>query len=165
MNNELTGVYYVKNTENGTFQDITTLFDGVRVLEIKGINEQGKAINIYNEQWVNVPSGKEDFMITTLDENEQPVIVRENVDVEITFLVHQKYANNTIDVKTQHDLFINYMTQQDVWIRTAYQNNAIAHCVALDAYQPTTMKLKRDNNANYALGTIKMHCLEKITQE
>lgn len=157
MSNELRGVYYIKNTQNGTFQDITTLFDGVRVLAVSGVAAKGKAVNVYHEQWID--SETEDFMITT----NNGTIIRENVDVEVTFIVHNRYATNTIDVKYQHDAFVDYMTQKDVWIRTGYQNNVIAHCVCLDGYEPTTMKLKRDDNANYALGTIKLHCLETIT--
>lgn len=158
-NNELTGVYFAKNTPNGTFQDITTLFDGVRVLQVSGVSAKGKAVNVYHEQWLD--SEQEDFMITT----NNGVIIRENVDIEITFLVHQRYATSTIDVKTQHDLFVAFLTNTDVWIKTAYQNNATAHCVCLDGYEPTTMKLKRDNNANYALGTIKLHCIDEIQHD
>lgn len=157
MNNDLRGAYYIKNTENGTFQDITTMFDGVRVLEVKGVAEKGKAVNVYHEQWID--SDKEDFLITS----NNGIIVRENVDIEVTFLVHQRYASDNIDVKTQHDLFVKYLTDKDVWIRTGYQNNVVAHCVCLDAYEPTTMKLQRNESANYALGTIKLHCLENIT--
>ena len=157
MNNDLTGAYFVKNAANDTFVDITDLYDGVRILSVTGVAAKGKAVNVYNAQWQD--SATEDFMITS--NNGQ--IIRENVDIEVTFLVHQRYAFNTIDVKTQHDNFVNYMTNTDVWIRTAYQNNVIAHCVALDGYEPTTMKLKRDNDANYALGTIKLHCIESIT--
>ena len=156
-NNDLRGVYYIKNTENGNFQDITTLFDGVRVLQVSGVAAKGKAVNVYHEQWLD--SDKEDFLVTS----NNGIIVRENVDIEVTFLVHQRYASNTIDVKTQHDLFVKYLTDKDVWIRTGYQNNVIAHCVCIDAYEPTTMKLQRNVSANYALGTIKLHCLENIT--
>jgi len=157
MNNDLIGVYYIKNTENGNFQDITTLFDGVRVLQVSGVAAKGKAVNVYHEQWID--SDKEDFLVTS----NNGIIVRENVDIEVTFLVHQRYASDNIDVKTQHDLFVKYLTDKDVWIRTGYQNNVIAHCVCLDAYEPTTMKLQRNELANYALGTIKLHCLENIT--
>ena len=148
--------YYVKNTSTGIFQDVATKFQGVRVLSVTGVAAKGKAVNVYHEQWMD--SETEDFMITT----NNGTIIRENVDIEVTFLVHNKYATNTIDVKTQHDAFVNYMTNSDVWIRTSYQNNVIAHCVCLDGYEPTTMKLKRDENANYALGTIKLHCIETI---
>ena len=153
---DLKQAYYIKNTARGTFTDVSSAFAGVRILSVTGVAAKGKAVNVYNAQWMD--SEQEDFMITT----NSGTIIRENVDIEVTFIVHQRYANSTINVKTQHDNFVNYMTQKDVWIRTGYQNNAIAHCVALDAYEPTTMKLKRDSNANYALGTIKLHCIETI---
>lgn len=156
-NNDLRGVYYIKNTQNGNFRDITALFDGVRVLEVSGVAAKGKAVNVYTAQWMD--SETEDFMITT----NNGTIIRENVDIQVTFIVHQRYASNTIDVKTQHDNFVNYLTNKDVWIRTGYQNNVIAHCVCIDGYEPTTMKLQRNSEANYALGTIKLHCIQSIT--
>lgn len=154
--NDLKQAYYVKNTQNGTFQDVATKFQGVRILSVTGVAAKGKAVNVYHEQWMD--SETEDFMITT----NNGTIIRENVDIEVTFLVRQQYATSVIDVKTQHDNFVKFMTDKDVWIRTSYQNNVIAHCVCLDGYEPTTMKLKRDVNANYALGTIKLHCIETI---
>ena len=154
--NDLKQAYYIKNTSNGSFVDVATAFAGVRILSVTGVAAKGKAVNVYNAQWMD--SETEDFMITT----NNGTIIRENVDIEVTFIVHQRYTNNTIDVKTRHDQFVNYMTNTDVWIKTSYQNNVVAHCVALDAYEPTTMKLKRDNNTNYALGTIKLHCIETI---
>lgn len=153
---DLKQAYYIKNTSNGSFVDVATAFAGVRILSVTGVAAKGKAVNVYNAQWMD--SEQEDFMITT----NSGTIIRENVDIEVTFIVHQRYTNSTINVKTQHDNFVNYMTNTDVWIKTTYQDNVIAHCVALDAYEPTTMKLKRDNNANYALGTIKLHCIETI---
>lgn len=153
---DLKQAYYVKNTQNGSFQDVATKFQGVRILSVTGVAAKGKAVNVYHEQWMD--SETEDFMITT----NNGTIIRENVDIEVTFLVRQQYATSVIDVKTQHDNFVKFMTDKDVWIRTSYQNNVIAHCVCLDGYEPTTMKLKRDVNANYALGTIKLHCIETI---
>ena len=153
---DLKQAYYVKNSARGNFVDVASAFDGVRILSVTGVAAKGKAVNVYNAQWMD--SQNEDFMITT----NNGTIVRENVDVQVTFIVHNRYATNDIDVKTKHDQFVNFMTNTDVWIKTSYQNNVIAHCVALDNYEPTTMKLQRDNNANYALGTIKLHCLETI---
>lgn len=155
--NTLRGAYFVKFTENGNYTDVTTLVDGVRVLKVEGINERGKPVNIYTAQWVN--SQTEDFEITTLDANQNPVVIRENVDIEITFLVHQRYATNTIDVLTQHDLFVDYLTNQDIWVKTTYADKEV-HCVCLEAYEPTTVKLKRNSDSNYMLGTIRLHTLE-----
>ena len=33
--------YFVKNTANGTFTDVTTLVDGVRILQIEGMAAKG----------------------------------------------------------------------------------------------------------------------------
>lgn len=157
MSRELKGVYYIKNTQNGQWTDITTLFDGVRVLKIDGFMARGKAVNIYTAKWID--SQEEDFMITTLDEHENPIVVRENVDIEVTFIVKQKYATNTIDVLTQSEAFVNYMTNSDVWIKTGYVGNKYVHCVCLDEYKPTTTKLNRGTDS-WVMGTIKLHTLD-----
>lgn len=150
--------YFVKNTLNGTFQDITTLFDGVAVLKLDGMLAKGKAINVYHEQWVN--EQEEDFLITTLDTNDNPIVIRENVDIELTFIVRQKYANSTIDVQTVHDNFVNYMTNSDVWLKSSYVGNKYVHCMCVDEYQPTTTKLQRGDDKSYMMGTIKFHTLD-----
>ena len=148
--------YFVKNIANGTFTDVTTLVDGVRILQIEGMAAKGKAINVYNQQWMD---GSEDFLITMMDNSETPVIIRENMDIKVTFLVKQKYATNTIDVLTQHNTFVNYMTNTDVWLKSAYMNNMVAHCVCLDNYEPTLLKLNRGDES-FAMGTITFHCLD-----
>lgn len=162
MANNSSGRYFVKNTENGTFQDITTLFNGVAILKLTGMDGKGKPVNIYQAQWVN--SQREDFMITTLDENNNPVVIRENVDIEITFIVRQKYATTTIDVQTVHDNFTNYMTNSDVWVKSSYLGNKYVHCVCLKEYKPTTTKLDRADNS-YMMGTITLHTLDAPTKE
>lgn len=162
MANNSSGRYFVKNTENGTFQDITTLFNGVAILKLTGMDGKGKPVNIYQAQWVN--SQREDFMITTFDENNNPVVIRENVDIEITFIVRQKYATTTIDVQTVHDNFTNYMTNSDVWVKSGYLGNKYVHCVCLKEYKPTTTKLDRGENS-YMMGTITLHTLDAPTKE
>lgn len=160
MNNSR-NTYFVKNTVNGTFQDITTLFDGVAILKVDGMLAKGKPVNIYTAQWVN--SQKEDFMITTLDANNNHVVIRENVDIDITFIVREKYAVSTIDVQTVHDNFVNYMTNSDIWLKSSYVGNKYVHCVCLKEYKPTTMKLHRNNGNSYAMGTITLHTLNAPT--
>jgi hypothetical protein len=152
--------YFVKNTEDGTFQDITVLFDGVAVLKVDGMLAKGKPVNIYTAQWID--SQKEDFMITTLDDNDNPVVIRENVDIEITFIVRQKYANSVIDVQDVHDSFVDYMTNSDVWIKSSYLGNRYVHCVCLSEYKPTTVRLQRGGDS-YIMGTIKLHTLNTPT--
>ena len=157
MANKSSGRYYAKNTESGTFADITMLFDGVAVLKVDGLNAKGKPVNIFTQQWLS--NQKEDFLITTLDDNDNPVVIRENVDLELTFIVRQKYASTTINVQTVHDSFVAYMTNSDVWIKSAYMGNKYAHCVCLKEYKPTTQKLDRGSDS-YMMGTITLHCLD-----
>ena len=152
--------YFVKNTSNGTFVDITTLFDGVAVLKLDGMLAKGKPVNIYTAQWID--SQQEDFMITTLNVSGNPVVIRENVDLELTFIVRQKYATRTINVQSVHDSFVNYMTGSDVWLRSAYLGNKYVHCVCLKEYKPTTVKLDRGNDS-YIIGTITFHTLDAPT--
>lgn len=159
MAQDLRNKYFAKNTANGTFVDLTTTFNGLRVLKVDGMLAKGQAVNIYNEQWVN--SQEEDFMITTRDEYGNPIVVRENVDIDITFAVKQKYAsgNTAIDVKQVHDAFISYMTNSDVWIKSAYVNNEYVHCVCLKGYKPTIAKLQRGDNS-FIMGTLTLHTLD-----
>ena len=151
--------YFVTNTANGSFMDIATLFDGVAVLMMTGLSSKGKPVNIYSEQWVN--EQEEDFLITTLDENNQPVVIRENVDIELTFIVRKKYATNqeNFDVLAKHDAFVDYMTNTDVWLKSAYMGNKYVHCVCEKEYKPTAIMLNRGDNS-YMTGTITLHTLD-----
>lgn len=155
----LTNKYYVKTTASGTYADVTTLVDGVRVLEINGMLDQGKAVNVYTAQWID--SQTEDFLITKVDDNDRPVVVRENPDISITFIVGDKYASSTIDTRVAHDTFVSMLTSSDVWVASTYTNKE-AHCMALDSYSPTTIKLHRGEKS-YIIGTIKLHVLDTIT--
>lgn len=156
MNNS-SNRYFVKNTESGSFTDITTMFDGVAVLMLTGMLEKGKPVNIYTAQWVN--NQEEDFLITTLNESQTPVVIRENVDVELTFMVRQKFASGTIDVQSVHDAFVDYMTGTDVWLKSSYLGNKYVHCVCLKEYKPTTVKLGR-GTGSFIIGTLTFHTLE-----
>ena len=157
MAQDLKNKYFVKKTANGTFSDVTTLFDGLRILKVDGFLAKGKPVNIYTAQWINEQD--EDFMITTIDDNDNPVVIRENVDLEVTFIIRQKYATGTIDVMAQHDLFVDYMTGSDVWIKSSYVNNKYVHCVCLKEYKPTTQKLQR-KESSWIMGTITLHTLD-----
>lgn len=149
--------FFVKNTQSGTFQDITTMFNGVAVLKLDGMLAKGEPVNVYTAQWVG--SQQEDFMITTLDNSDNPVVIRKNVDLELTFIVRQKYATGTIDVQTVHDNFVDYITGSDVWLKSSYVGNKYVHCVCLKEYKPTIVKLGRGDNS-YIMGTITLHCLD-----
>lgn len=150
MAKKITNKYFVKNTANGSFADVTTLFDGVNILSVEGFDSRGKALNVYVEQWID---GGTDFMITS--NNGQ--IVRENVSIKVVFVVGQRYANSTIDTQTVYDSFVDYMTNTDVWIKSMYFGKQV-HCVAIDKVEPKTVKLKRGAN-EYILGEIPLQTL------
>ena len=158
MANNSSNRYFVKNKLTDTFTDITSMFNGVAILSITGLLSKGKPVNIYTAQWND--SQKEDFMITTLDYDGTPVVIRENVDIEVTFIVGSRYASRRdIDVRFMHDRFVNYMTNTDIWLRTSYLDNKYVHCVCLKEYKPTTIYLGRGDNS-YIMGTITLHALE-----
>lgn len=149
--------YFTKNSESASWEDITSKFDGVRILKMDGYLAKGEPINIFTQQWLS--NQKEDFLITTLDDNNNPVVIRKNVDLELTFIVRQKYATGTIDVQTVHDNFVDYITGSDVWLKSSYVGNKYVHCVCLKEYKPTMVKLGRGDNS-YIMGTITLHCLD-----
>ena len=151
MAKKITNKYFVKNTTNGSFIDVTTLFDGVNILAVEGFDARGKALNVYVEQWID---GGTDFMITS--NNGQ--IVRENVDIKVVFVVGQRYANSTINTQTVYDSFVDYMTNTDVWIKSTYVGKQV-HCVATDKIEPKTIKLHRGSDS-YILGEIQLNTLE-----
>ena len=151
MAKKITNKYFVKNTTNGSFIDVTTLFDGVNILAVEGFDARGKALNVYVEQWID---GGTDFMITS--NNGQ--IVRENVDIKVVFIVGQRYANSTINTQTVYDSFVDYMTNTDVWIKSTYVGKQV-HCVATDKIEPKTIKLHRGSDS-YILGEIQLNTLE-----
>ena len=146
--------YFVKNTASGTYTDVTTLFQGVSILAVEGFDSIGKSLNTYMEQWVD---GSTDFMIA----GNNGVIARENVDVKVVFIVGQRYANATIDTQTVYDAFVAYMTNTDVWVKSAYVGKQ-AHCVASDKFDPKTIKLHRGGDS-YILGELTLKCLESPT--
>lgn len=154
MAKKINNKYFIKNSANGSFIDVTTLFDGVNILAVEGFDARGKALNVYIEQWMD---GGTDFMITS--NNGQ--IVRENVDIKVVFIVGQRYANATIDTQTVYDSFVDYMTNTDVWIKSAYVGKQV-HCVSIDKVEPKTIKLHRGGNS-YILGEIQLNTLGSPT--
>lgn len=146
--------YYVRKSTSEAWRDVVD-FQGVRVLKVSGFGGLGKAVNIYTAQWVN--SQAEDVAVTTLNAQQQPVVIRENVNVEITFAVSPRYATGAIDVQTQHDAFVDYMTSSPLYIRSLYANRDV-YCVCLESYKPTMQKLHRGFDS-YMTGTITLHTL------
>lgn len=160
MNNELKNKYFVRKPTNEQFVDITSLFDGIKILSIGGWEELGKTVNVYHEQWAD--SQVEDFLIATIDQDNTPVVVRENVDLQLTFICGNKYSANAIDVRAQHDAFIEYMTSSDIYIKSAYTGKEV-RCMCIENYKPTTERLQR-GFSSFIVGVLPLHTLGKPSQ-
>lgn len=156
MNNELKGKYFIKTSENGTYRDLAEIVDGLRILSVSGFLSRGKATNIYTAQWID--SQAEDFMITAKDSNGNPVVIRENVDISVTFIIGKRYASGNIDPMMQYQYFTNMVCGKDVWIKSLFVGREV-HCIALENFEPTTINLQRGANS-YILATIKFHTLD-----
>jgi len=151
--------YYVKRGSE-TYTDITSKFDGVRILKIDGLMSRGEPVNIYNEQWNDTQ--EEDFMITTFDLNDNPVVITKNTDIKVTFIVSERYAINTIDVAVQHDAFVDYMTNGALWIKSYYTLKE-TYCACLEGYEPTNYKFQRGRYGTYIIGELTLHQLQLPT--
>lgn len=159
-NNNLTGKYFVKRTSSGTWEDVTTKWNGLKILSIDGFNEQGDAENVFTQKWIN--SQTEDMMITKQDGQGNPIIIRANVDLSVTFVVGRRYASTTIDEETVYNSFVKYVcTDGDFYIKSAYVNKYV-HVVCLKGFKPTTQMLQRGTKS-YILATMTLHCLEAPT--
>lgn len=160
MANASSGRYWVAFSDpatGGDFFDLTSI-DGVAILKVDGFLDLGEAINVYTAQWTN--EQKEDMLITTKNDYDDPIIIRKNPDIDITFIIRQKYASETIDVLETHDILIFYLTTFEVWIKDTYVGDKYVHCVCLKGYKPTTVKLGRGDNS-YIMGTVTLHCLDR----
>lgn len=151
MANELRNKYFIKRLQGGSWSDITTLFDGVRVLKLGGMNEVGEAVNVYTEQWVG--SQEEDYMCVG------DVVVRKNVDLEMSFIVGTRYSSNrNADTQTVYDAFKDYICNHgDFYVKSAYSGK-YAHVVCLKGISVVTERLHRGVNS-YILATATLHCL------
>lgn len=142
MNN----LYFVKDSVNTTYVDITTKFVGLNLLKIDDFNKRGKAKNIYNQSWIN--GNDEDVYIPDTVYFEQP-------DIDFTFIVRDS-DNYSVDVQSVHDSFIDYMTTHKVTIKSLYANRE-ADFICLNEYKPTLTHIKRTVGKNYITGTLTMH--------
>lgn len=157
MAQTLSNKYFVKKSPNAEWEDLTAKFAGLKILKVEGMNEIGDALNVYSEQWID--SQSEDFLVTSVDELGNSVIVRKNVDLQLTFICGTRYG--AIDTQLCHDSFIEYITGHgDFYIKSAYTDKE-AHVVCLKGYKPTTQKLKRGEANSYIMGTIELHTIDK----
>lgn len=155
MAQDLSNKYFVKRHANNSWQDVTTLFDGIKVLSISGFNEEGEAQNVYTAQWIG--NQEEDYFLSG------DTVVRANVDISLTFVAGTRYSRNrNVDTQTVYDAFVDYICNLgDFYIKSSYSNKA-AHVVCLKGVKPTTEKLHR-GMASYIIATATLHTLEKPT--
>lgn len=142
------------------YTPISELFNGVRILKVNGFTSTGAPKNIYTAAWIN--SQAEDYMVTLQESREgedYDVVIRNNTDIEITFIVGDKYADTDIDVRVTHDAFIAYMTDGALYVKSNYTDRAMK-VVCLKEYKPTLVRLKRQAKNNYITGTITLHALD-----
>lgn len=138
--------YFVKDSVNTTYVDITTKFVGLTLLIVDDFNKKGKAKNIYHQSWTN--SNEEDVNIPDTVYFEQP-------DIDFTFIVRDS-DNHSVDVQSVHDAFIDYMTTHRITIKSLYVGKE-ADFICLVEYKPTRTHVKRLAGNNYITGTLPMH--------
>ena len=156
--------YFVRKEGSDAWMDVAAVWQGCHILKVDGFNGRGKPLNIYTEQWIN--SQTEDCLVTlqeTISNVTRDVVVRANVDLQVTFIVSKKYTNALIDVRRQHDAFVDYMTSGVLYIKSRYTEKEVK-AVCLSEYKPTTEKLQRGLNNSYILGTITLHTLHMPEQ-
>jgi len=165
----LTNKYFYRKGTSGSWSDFTTIA-GVRVLAISGFDERGDAVNVYTAQWVD--SDTEDYMCakqetTTVGSGQnavtvtRDVVVRKNVDLEMTVIVSGRYAVADIDVQSTYDDLLSTICNGDIYIKSAYTGKT-AHVVNLKSFKPTAVKLHRGKDS-YILATIPFHTLSVPT--
>ena len=158
MGQDLSNKYFVKKSYRDEWTDVTSRFDGVKILTVGGLDELGDATNVFTQQWSE--SQVEDYVCVTKDGNGNDVIIRQNVDISVTFVISRRYSSTkNIDEQTVHRSFIDFFCNRgDFYIMSMYVNKR-AHVVCLKSYKPTSEKLNRGMNS-YILGTITLHTLD-----
>lgn len=153
--------YFVRSdSAGGGWRDVATTWKGCHILKVDGFEGRGKPLNVYTEQWIN--SQQEDCLVALQETSggaTRDVVIRANVDLQVTFIVSKKYTNALIDVRQQHDSFVDFMTSGVIYIKSKYTEKEVK-AVCLSEYKPTTEKLKRGLNNSYIIGTITLHTLD-----
>ena len=159
MSNELTGKYFVRKSTSAAWEDVTTKWAGMKILSIDGLNEQGEAINVFKQQWMD---GTEDIVVTEQDGSGNDIIRRANVDLKLTFIVSRRYTSTVINEKVVYDSIINYMCKTGAFYIKSVYTGTQANVISLKAVKPTAQKLNRGNNS-FILTTIELHCKSEPT--
>jgi hypothetical protein len=161
MMHDLSNKYYIKRLLEDEWEDVTEAFAGVKILSIDGFNEKGDAVNVYNARWTD--SQVEDMMVTTQDEHDNDVIVRKNVELQMTFICGARYGAQ--DTQSCYSEFVKYIAQDgDFYIKSKY-TGLEAHVVCLKAFKPTTQKLHRGSANSYIMATVELHTLDMPSHE
>lgn len=168
MANDLSNKYF-HSTDGTTWIDFAS-HSGVRVLSIAGLDEIGDAVNVYTEQWVD--SDTEDYMCTTkkIDGGQTiDAVVRKNVDIDLTFIVSQRYTNTHIDIQqTYDDMIATLCYSGAIYLKSTYVDK-VAYVVCLKAAKPTAVRLQRGEYrtdgqrwdiGSYIMATVTFHCLK-----
>lgn len=160
METTLNDRYFIKRKATDAWTDVCAAFNGVKILAIDGFNEQGDAVNVYTAQWVNRQN--EDFLVTT-QEAGRDVIIRQNVDLQMTFIAGPRFAGYATpevdDTQAIYNTFVDYIAKGgDFYIRSSYTGKE-AHVVCLKSFKPTTQRLHRGSRS-YILATAPLHCLD-----
>ena len=153
MAQDLGNRYFIKRRFSDTWVDITTLFDGIKVLSITGMNEIGEAQNVFTQQWID--SQEEDYLLAG------ETVVRANVDLTMTFIAGTRYSSNgSVDTQTVYNSFVSYICDDgDFYIKSTYTGKS-AHVVCLKGIKPTTERLHR-GLSSYIIATATLHCINQ----
>lgn len=153
MAQDLGNRYFIKRRFSDTWVDITTLFDGIKVLSITGMNEIGEAQNVFTQQWID--SQEEDYLLAG------ETVVRANVDLTMTFIAGTRYSSNgSVDTQTVYNSFVSYICDDgDFYIKSTYTGKS-AHVVCLKGIKPTTERLHR-GSSSYIIATATLHCINQ----
>lgn len=153
--NASSGKYFVKRSLGDSYQDVTTLFDGISILSLSGFDGVGDSVNIFTQQFVD--SQTEDFLVTKVEQG-RDVVIRKNIDIALTFIVGRRYTNKLISERLVYDAFVDYVTNGDFYIKSVYANKE-AHVICLKGFKPTAVKLNR-GWGSYIMATIELHTLD-----
>lgn len=161
MSNELSNKYFFRRNESQQWQDVTTLFDGIKILSITGLDDIGDSVNVYVQQWIN--SQKEDYMCANQDQQGNDVVIRKNVDLSLTFVAATRYSQNkNVDTQTVYNAFIDYVAKKGAFYLKSEYTHKQAYVVCQKAFKPTNIKLNRGLNS-FILATIPLHTLDEPT--
>ena len=142
---------YFFSTEEGGEYDFTTVFAGLEIQSIEGLESVGAPKIIHYQEWVN--TGRADVNIPKNDLGNIDVKF-ETTDDKIAFLISD-FNNHSVDVKSVHNSLKNIMLKNVVRIRSTY-SGATNEVVCLGGYEPSAVVVSRPAGTNYIQGVFTM---------